>query len=131
MTKNNGNKPTPSIKRYDPYSLYNSVKETDLFFSSQKQINEEREYLYLYRTIKASIMIRYKKKLALAKFWKRDYGARQNETSEGKKKVFKMTEGPCDGCEKREKEERALTWDTVIQSLKLAWIENLIIWHTV
>ena len=26
-----------------------------------------------------------------------------------KKKVFKMTEGPCDGCEKREKEERALT----------------------
>ena len=34
-------------------------------------------------------MIRYKKKLVLAKFWKKDYGARQIETSEEKKKHFK------------------------------------------
>lgn len=62
-------------------------------------------------------MIRYKKKLALAKFWKRDYGARQNETSEGKKKVFKMTEGPCGMVVRKGKKRREHSLETLLSSL--------------
>ena len=62
-------------------------------------------------------MIRYKKKLALATFWKKDYGSREIETSEGKKKVFKMTEGPCGMVVRKGKKRSGHSLETLLSSL--------------